>query len=86
MRKMIMIVTEKAEEITHALSANFHASGTIVNAIGGYSKQQKQIIYFIVNQFQINRIKVIVHAIDEDAYITIQEVADIIVSPNKKDV
>lgn len=81
--KCAMIVTTKAEQITNALAANFHASGTIVNAIGGYSKQKKEIIYFIVNQFQINRMKEIVHAIDENAYITIQEVTDIIVSPNK---
>ena len=82
--KCAMIVTTKAEEITNALATNFHASGTIVNAIGGYSKQQKESIYFIVNQFQINRMKVIVHDIDENAYITIQEVTDIIVSPNKE--
>lgn len=82
--KCAMIVTTKAEEITNALASNFHASGTIVNAIGGYSKQKKEIIYFIVNQFQINRMKEIVHAIDENAYITIQEVTDIIVSPNKE--
>lgn len=81
--KCAMIVTTKAEQITNALAANFHASGTIVNAIGGYSKQKKEIIYFIVNQFQINRMKEIIHAIDENAYITIQEVTDIIASPNK---
>ena len=82
--KCAMIITTSAEEITNALATNFHASGTIVNAIGGYSKQQKEIIYFIVNQFQINRMKVIVHTIDENAYITIQEVTDIIVAPNKE--
>lgn len=81
--KCAMIVTTKAEQITNALATNFHASGTIVNAIGGYSKQKKEIIYFIVNQFQINRMKEIIHAIDENAYITIQEVTDIIASPNK---
>ena len=49
--KCAMIVTTKAIEISDALSDNFHSSGTIVNAIGGYSKQNKEIIYFIVNHF-----------------------------------
>lgn len=77
-----MIVTTKAEEITKELSKNFHATGTIVNALGGYSKERKTIIYFIVNQFQINRMKTIVHTLDESAYITIQEVSDIYMATN----
>lgn len=81
--KCAMIVTTKAEEITNELSTSFHASGTIVDAVGGYSKQHKEIVYFIVNRFQINKMKTIVHAIDENAYITIQEVSDIIVASNK---
>lgn len=76
--KCAMIVTTKADEITKELSENFKASGTIVNAKGGYSKDDKQIIYFIVNRFQINRLKTIVRDIDEAAFISLQDVSDII--------
>ena len=81
--KCAMIVTTRAEEISDELSASFQTSGTIVNAIGGYSKQEKQIIYFIVNRFQINKMRMIVHSIDPSAYISIQEVSDIIRAPAK---
>ena len=47
------------------------------------SKDEKEIIYFVVNRFQINRIKTIVHTIDDQAYITIQDVTDIIKKPIK---
>jgi Uncharacterized conserved protein len=76
--KCAMIVTTKADEISNALSKNFSASGTIVNAVGGYSKEAKQIIYFIVNHFQIARLKNLVHDIDSSAYISLQDVSDII--------
>ena len=76
--KCAMIVTVKANEISNALSESFDSSGTIVKAVGGYSKKDKEIIYFIVNRFQINKIKNIVHDIDESAFISLQEVADII--------
>lgn len=76
--KYAMIVTVKANEISNALSENFDSSGTIVKAVGGYSKKDKEIIYFIVNRFQINKLKNIVHDIDESAFISLQEVADII--------
>ncbi len=73
-----MVVTKKAEEISEALSENFKAGGTIVNATGGYSKDEKQIIYFIVNHFQINKLKNIVMDIDNNAFISLQNVADIV--------
>lgn len=76
--KCAMIVTVKANEISNVLSENFDSSGTIVKAVGGYSKKDKEIIYFIVNRFQINKLKNIVHDIDESAFISLQEVADII--------
>ena len=73
-----MIVTTKADEISQALSEQFRAGGTIVNAIGGYSKDEKQIIYFVVNHFQINRLKKVVTDIDEKAFVSIQDVSDIV--------
>lgn len=76
--KCAMIVTTKANEITSELSESFKAGGTIVNAKGGYTKEDKQIIYFIVNRFQINRLKAIVHEIDPKAFISLQDVTDII--------
>lgn len=81
--KCAMIVTTKAMEISDELSKCFQSSGTIVNAMGGYTKDSKEIIYFIVNHFQINRMKEIVHSIDNSAYITLHDVSDIIKSPKK---
>ena len=76
--KCAMIVTTKADDISNALSEAFGTSGTIVNAIGGYSKEEKDIIYFIINRFQINKLRQIVHEIDGKAFISLQEVSDVI--------
>ena len=76
-----MIVTNKAAEITEVLSEQFKAGGTIVNAIGGYSKDEKQIIYFIVNRFQINKLKTIVGKKDKKAFISLQDVSDVFKRP-----
>ena len=76
--KCAMIVTNEAEAISKTLSQQFQAGGTIVDALGGYSRDRKQILYFIVNQFQINKLKRIVFDIDEHAFISLTEVSDII--------
>ena len=76
--KCAMIVTTKADDISNALSDTFQSSGTIVDAIGGYSKEKKKIIYFVINHFQINKLKEIVHDIDKEAFISLHEISDII--------
>ena len=76
--KCAMIVTTKANEIADALTENFQSNGTIINAIGGYSKEEKQIMYFIVNHFQINKLKNLVYEVDKHAFISLLDVSDII--------
>ena len=76
--KCAMIVTVKAKEITAALQESFSSSGTIVKAIGGYSREEKEIIYFIVNAFQIYKVKQLVRAADPDAFISLHDVSDVI--------
>ena len=76
--KCAMIVTTKPDPISDALSAAFGSGGTIVNALGGYSRQEKAIVYFIINHFQINKLKQIVAEIDPTAFISLQDVSDII--------
>ena len=73
-----MIVTTKANEIADAIAQAFRSSGTIVEAIGGYKKENKQILYFIVNRFQINKLKTIVRRVDGSAFISLQDVSDVI--------
>lgn len=78
--KCAMIVTNKADEISEAIKNNFRATGTIVNAKGGYSKEDKQIVYIIINHFEIYKLKRLVHDIDETAFIALQEVTDILIN------
>lgn len=75
--KSAMIITTKDEEISKALMKEFGSGSTIIDAKGGFSNSEKKIIYFVVNRFQIPRLKQIVSAIDKEAYVTISEVADI---------
>ncbi len=75
--KSAMIVTEFPDEICEALSTEFESGVTRMKVRGGYSNAEKSMIYFIVNRFQVAKMKDIVHEIDPKAYITISEVADV---------
>lgn len=75
--KSAMIITEKADEISQALSNEFETGVTQISSKGYYEGKDKTIIYFVVNRFQIGKMKEIVSSIDSSAFVTITEVADI---------
>ena len=75
--KAVMIVTEMPEEISIALMDAFESGTTKIAAKGGYSNADKTVIYFVVNRFQIVRMKNMVHTIDPKAFMTITEIADV---------
>ena len=75
--KCAIIVTVKPDEICRQLSETFGSGMTRIQARGGYSHMAKTMIYFVLNRFQVARLKELVHSIDPSAYITISEVADV---------
>ena len=75
--KEVVIVTDKPDQISDALIGTFQCGTTRIAAVGGYSNAEKTVIYFVVNRFQISRMRTIVHQIDPQAFMTISEVADV---------
>lgn len=75
--KEVMIITEKPDEISELLMETFECGTTKINAKGGYSNKDKTIIYFVVNRFQISKLRAIVRHIDPKAYVTVSDVADV---------
>lgn len=75
--KCAVIITAKADEVCAALSDAFQSGPTRIEARGGYTNAPKTMVYFIVNRFQVTKMKELVHDIDPTAFITISEVADV---------
>ena len=81
--KCAIIITDQPQEICSKLCEVFGSGATYLDAKGGYTNQEKSMIYFVVNRYQVVRMKELVHDIDPRAYITISEVADVFSSNNK---
>lgn len=81
--KSAMIITTYEQEISEALSEAFGRGITHIDAKGYYAGKEQTIIYFVVNRFQIARMKDIVSEIDENAFVTISEVSDMMGSSIK---
>lgn len=75
--KSVMIVTVREEEICQALSEEFGRGITQISARGYFSGAEKCVIYFVVNRFQIPKVKHLVTTIDPAAFITVTEISDV---------
>lgn len=75
--KAVMIVTDHPEQINAALLEAFSCGTTRIAAVGGYSNSEKTLIYFVVNRFQISRVRSMVRGLDPKAFVTITDVADV---------
>ncbi len=75
--KAAMIITSKPDEICAILMTEFESGTTKISVKGGYSNADMTMVYFILDRFQISKMREIVHSVDEKAYITISEVADV---------
>ena len=81
--KAAMIITSEPIEICQKLSAEFGSGVTLMKANGYYSNENKTIVYFVVNRFQISKLKQLVRESDENAFVTISDVSDILSRTSK---
>lgn len=82
--KAVMIVSEKQEEITEALMARLGRGVTILHGTGGYSKEDKPVLYSVVTRLEVAKLKAIISELDENAFVTINDVHEVMGGRFKK--
>lgn len=75
--KSAMIITNQPDGVSARLSDAFGRGITHIDAKGYYAGQEQTIIYFVVNRFQVPKLKSIVKELDPKAFVTITEVSDV---------
>ncbi len=82
--KAAMIITTNPQKMCAALSEEFGHGVTQIEAKGYYENKKLTVIYFVVNRFQIAKLKSIIKKIDKNAFFTVSEVSDFMGSSLKK--
>lgn len=76
--KGAFIITDKNEEVSRALSEEFGRGLTLIDGRGYYSKIEKEIIYCVINRFQVAKLRDIVSKVDPMAFVTLMDITDVI--------
>lgn len=82
--KGVMIVTDEPDEIADALMARLGRGVTILHGEGGYTGTPKKVLYSVVTRLEIAKLKAIVDEKDENAFVTIHDVHDVLGGKVKK--
>ena len=72
--KGVFIITSKPNEIKKFIQQNLDRGCTVFHGEGGYSKEQKDILYTVIGRREISKLKQSISMIDKQAFVTINNV------------
>jgi uncharacterized membrane-anchored protein YitT (DUF2179 family) len=82
--KAAFIVSDNEKEIADAIVARLGRGVTYLNGEGGFSKENKTVLYSVVNRLEVSKLKSIIEDKDENAFVTITDVSDVFGGKHKK--
>lgn len=71
--KVVLIITDKYEEVAAAIDSKLHRGVTMLKAQGFYKRQDKFVLLSAVKRHQLAELQHIVNLVDEDAFVIVQE-------------
>ncbi|CAM3460393.1 YitT family protein [Brevibacillus invocatus] len=75
--KTFKIITRQPEKMVETIRDRLGRSATYKDAYGGYSHEQFKEITCVINRMEESKMKEIIHDIDENAFVTIYDVAEV---------
>jgi len=75
--KTFKIITTQPEEMVETIRDRLGRSATYKLAQGGYSHEQFKEITCVINRLEESKMKEIIHEIDETAFVTVYDVAEV---------
>lgn len=76
--KAAIIITEMGQELADHLSAEMGRGATVWQGKGVYGQEDKTVLYFVVNRFEVVRLKQLIYAIDPAAFVSFNEVSEVL--------
>ncbi len=76
-QKNVVIVSDKSKELSTAIIEQLHRGVTFLKGQGGYTHEDKNIIYCILTSREIAKLKEIVNRVDPKAFFTITDVVEV---------
>ncbi|PKI22933.1 hypothetical protein CW746_02610 [Staphylococcus succinus] len=77
-KKAVTIISIHNETISDKINSFTGRGSTLLNGKGGYGKNETSMLYVVVPQSQVTRVKKLVNEEDENAFLVIHDVRDVL--------
>ena len=76
-RKAILIISSQWEKIAQEIMDKVHRGVTIIRGQGGYSGQERRIIYTVTALQELPRVKLLIRDVDPDGFVVISDTLEV---------
>ncbi|WP_462410892.1 YitT family protein [Neobacillus sp. Marseille-QA0830] len=76
-RVAVLIISNNSGEILEIIKNKMLRGLTVLDGRGGYTGQNKQVLYIVISKQEIVRLKNLIHETDKDAYVTVHNVHEV---------
>lgn len=76
-KKNVIIVSEKPDEVANIILREIHRGVTFLHGTGGYTQEDKKVIYCIVTSRETAKLKEVVEEIDPNAFFIVNDVVEV---------
>ncbi|MBU3918160.1 YitT family protein, partial [bacterium] len=77
-RKAVFIISHKPDEIAEQVMKRLDRGITFFHSSGGYTHQEKRVIYTVINMRELGRLKEMLFQTDPDAFVAISNTSEVI--------
>lgn len=75
--KAVTIISDLNREIAGKILQEMGRGATLLHAMGGYTLQQKEVLYCVIGRNELVRLKNLVHGIDPHAFVIVNHVHEV---------
>jgi len=76
--KAVIIISREPEIITQSIMQELDRGATIIKGTGGYTQEEKNILYVVVSRYQLLSLKRIVKEHDPQAFVIVNDVHEVL--------
>jgi uncharacterized membrane-anchored protein YitT (DUF2179 family) len=72
-----MIITDKGEAMRAHLLTNLYRGLTIMDGVGGYSNDKRNVLVTVISRYELNEVKNLINEVDPAAFVNITETIEV---------
>lgn len=74
----LMIITDKGEEMQNHFISNIYRGLTVLNAVGGYSNQERCVLLYVISKYELAEVKKLISDVDPNAFVNITQTIEVL--------